>query len=301
MSCFITRQLLPRFARSLPRSPVAVRAGPARRSGEAAPSRVQGCRLNARLDPFRSCVDGVVRHRPSQNDGGVLFEKLRGTRCGGVRARRLALGGCTFRRTIQESKPRWRSTPPGAPSSGCCWTRWSTATGWGWCATATGTRVGPERANPGTSAFMPTGGLPAHRTRAHLRCDILVSVRRHHYGTTGNRLHLDVRAHFAEKARLYPRDPLVESVEPIAVNEAIMGDIVKSDASWVELSVEVVQRPPSNAWKSENGPRRSRCTARTTTTSWVAASGLSGLAPSAVVVRPPPAGKATVRFQRRSN
>ena len=201
-------------------------------------------------------------------------------------------GRMCISRTIRESKLRWRSTPPGAPSSGCCWTRWRTATGWGWCAQrrAQGSARGELSRHQRFHAY--GGTYLFHCARAHPRRDLRVSARRHHYGTTGNRLHLDVRAHFAVEAQLYPRDPMVESVAPLRVHEAIMGDIVKSDAGEVELSVEVVSTTPIEGGRSGMAPRRSRCTALTPSTNWVAASGSSGRVRSVAVVRPPPAGKA---------
>ena len=113
----------------------------------------------------------------------------------------------------------------------------------------------PGASYPGTSGFHAYGGLTCFIAPELTRDAIFECLRRrHHYGTTGNRLHLDVRAHFAVEAQLYPRDPMVESVAPLRVHEAIMGDIVKSDAGEVELSVEVVSTTPIEGVEIRNGP-----------------------------------------------
>lgn len=112
----------------------------------------------------------------------------------------------------------------------------------------------PGASYPGTSGFHAYGGLTCFIAPELTRDAIFECLRRrHHYGTTGNRLHLEVRARFAGDAMLYPRDPKVESVEPTRVGEAIMGDIVELDAGEVELSVEVVSTTPIERVEIRNG------------------------------------------------
>src|SRR3546814_14302237 len=78
--------------------------------------------------------------------------------------------------------------------------------------------------------------------------------RRHHYGTTGCRLHLDVRARLAGGGRLFERD---HNVFPDAtgseVDEVMMGDIVQTGDDEVELTVEVAAPAPIERIEIRNG------------------------------------------------
>ena len=188
------------------------------------------------------------------NDAGVLFEKLKGRDVVAY----AHVGG------------RWADVHfahnPGIETAMEIHSAWGTFEWLLLDALEDGHRVGvvcnsdghkgrPGASYPGTSGFHAYGGLTCFIAPDLTRDAIFECLRRrHHYGTTGNRLHLDVRAHFAEGAKLYPRDPLVESIEPITTHEAIMGDIVKSDAGEVELSVEVVSTTPIERLEIRNGP-----------------------------------------------
>jgi hypothetical protein len=77
--------------------------------------------------------------------------------------------------------------------------------------------------------------------------------RRHHYGTTGNRLHLDVRACFKTKANLFELDPRVYEIPPLLTTQAIMGDIVQTDDQAVDLSIEAVTHTPIERIEVLNG------------------------------------------------
>ena len=112
----------------------------------------------------------------------------------------------------------------------------------------------PGASYPGTSGFHAYGGLTCFIMPELTRDAIFECLRRrHHYGTTGNRLHLDVRAHFREQAQLYERDPLIEKVAPISVTEVMMGDIVHSTEPTLSLSVEVVSATPVERVEIRNG------------------------------------------------
>ena len=114
----------------------------------------------------------------------------------------------------------------------------------------------PGASYPGTSGFHAYGGLTCFIAPELTRDAIFECLRRRrHYGTTGNRLHLDVRARFANEALLYERDPLVEPVTPAPVHEVMMGDIVETSDKTVSLSVEVVSTSPIERLEFRNGAR----------------------------------------------
>ena len=70
------------------------------------------------------------------------------------------------------------------------------------------------------------------------------SRRRHHYGTTGCRIFLEVSARFTNPALLYQRDPLWFDIEPEEATDALMGDIVRVFYSQVEIAVEIESSSP---------------------------------------------------------
>ena len=103
----------------------------------------------------------------------------------------------------------------------------------------------PGASYPGAASFGAYGGLTCFLAEELTRDGLFECLRRrHHYGTTGNRLHLDVRARFAGRATLFERDPRSFDVEGRAVEEAMMGDIVQTDDSAVEISVACVAQAP---------------------------------------------------------
>ena len=87
----------------------------------------------------------------------------------------------------------------------------------------------PGASYPGAATFGAYGGLTCFLTDRLDRDAIFEALRRrHHYGTTGNRLHLDVRAEFAQGGTLFERDPKIHEAAGCPVDEAIMGDIVQT-------------------------------------------------------------------------
>jgi hypothetical protein len=103
----------------------------------------------------------------------------------------------------------------------------------------------PGASYPGAASFGAYGGLTCFLTEDLTRDSFFECLRRrHHYGTTGNRLHLDVRARFSSPATLYERDPRYTVDPGRPVTEAIMGDIVQTDADSVEIRVECVAQAP---------------------------------------------------------
>ena len=103
----------------------------------------------------------------------------------------------------------------------------------------------PGASHPGAADFGAYGGLTCFLTAKLSRDAIFDSMRRrHHYGTTGNRLHLDVRAFFKTKANLFELDPRIHKVTPLPATQAIMGDIVQTDDHAVDLTIETLSHTP---------------------------------------------------------
>ena len=103
----------------------------------------------------------------------------------------------------------------------------------------------PGASYPGAASFGAYGGLTCFLAKELTRDGLFECLRRrHHYGTTGNRLHLDVRARFAGQGALFERDPRYFPVAGYAVDEAIMGDIVQTDDDAVELFVDCIAQAP---------------------------------------------------------
>ena len=112
----------------------------------------------------------------------------------------------------------------------------------------------PGASYPGASEFGSYGGLTCilapELTRAAL-WDAL--VRRHHYGTTGARIHLEVQA-AVDGVRL-DDDPRSDAVEHTPVRNAVMGDIVATEAAELELAISVRGTAPLLSVEVRNGMR----------------------------------------------
>lgn len=104
----------------------------------------------------------------------------------------------------------------------------------------------PGACYPGASFFGSYGGLTCF-IADRLDRDAVFSAmrRRHHYGTTGNRMILEVRATAASEVDLFGRDPAVASGAASLRSRVIgMGDIARVSGEEVELSVRVVGSAP---------------------------------------------------------
>ncbi len=115
----------------------------------------------------------------------------------------------------------------------------------------------PGASHPGASIFGAYGGLTClyldELTRAGI-WDCMQS--RRHYGTTGDRLHLDVRALFAQDARRYPVDPKLDpEAGHEAVREAVMGDIVAVASRSATVRVRIDAASPIERVDLRAGPR----------------------------------------------
>lgn len=104
----------------------------------------------------------------------------------------------------------------------------------------------PGACYPGASFFGAQGGLTCYLADRLDRDAIFEALRRrHHYGTTGNRLLLDVTATAAADAELFLRDPaLFEGAARTHTRRFGMGDIACIDGDAVELAVSVEGSAP---------------------------------------------------------
>jgi len=68
--------------------------------------------------------------------------------------------------------------------------------------------------------------------------------RRRHYGTTGTRLFLDLRASFAQPVTSFSEDPQLAPGKEFTVREASMGDIIRPAPVPMRLAAEVIGTAP---------------------------------------------------------
>ena len=113
----------------------------------------------------------------------------------------------------------------------------------------------PGASYPGASMFGAYGGLTCFFAQELTRDGIFECLRRrHHYGTTGTRLHLDVYAVLPTAGKLFDEDPKAFPDTPFrSVSQVMMGDIVQTDDGYVTLSVEVSAQNPIERVEIRNG------------------------------------------------
>lgn len=113
----------------------------------------------------------------------------------------------------------------------------------------------PGASYPGDSMFGAYGGLTCFLTDRNDRDSIFEAQRRrHHYGTTGCRMHMDVRVALPEAGTLYERNPdAMPDTKTHQVLNAMMGDIVRTDAHTVEFSGEVIAHAGIERIEIRNG------------------------------------------------
>ena len=103
----------------------------------------------------------------------------------------------------------------------------------------------PGASHPGASMFGAYGGLTCVIAKQLTREGIWDCLkRRHHYGTTGDRMFLDVRATFGSAAELFEDDPKIGATASAPASEAMMGDIVRISAETARISVTVAASSP---------------------------------------------------------
>jgi len=113
----------------------------------------------------------------------------------------------------------------------------------------------PGASYPGAGTFGAKGGLTCFLARDLSRDALFAALRkRHHYGTSGSRIHLGVSAHFPTGGRLFDADPQAfADAASHHVDTAMMGDIVATADRAVTLEVEVAARAPIERIEVRNG------------------------------------------------
>lgn len=99
----------------------------------------------------------------------------------------------------------------------------------------------PGASYPGASVFGAYGGLTCFLAERLDRDAIFEAMRRrHHYGTTGSRIHVELKLVMDEPGRIYERNP--DAIPDAARTEsrvATMGDIVRTAADTVRVELEI--------------------------------------------------------------
>jgi hypothetical protein len=103
----------------------------------------------------------------------------------------------------------------------------------------------PGATRPGASSFGAIGGLTCY-FMPELTRDALFEALRHrrHYGTTGVRLYLDLRASFDRPVTGFSEDPQLGPAREFATREALMGDIIRPGGVPMRLAAEVIGTAP---------------------------------------------------------
>ncbi|TCT07901.1 DUF3604 domain-containing protein [Aquabacter spiritensis] len=121
-------------------------------------------------------------------------------------------------------------------------------------ASSDGHKGRPGAEPPGASMFGALGGLTCFLAARFDRAALFEAMRaRHHYGTTGCRLDLDVRADLPAGSLLFRDDPALGGAEGHPAEAAIMGDIVRAPSGTARLSVAVSAASPIVALEIRDG------------------------------------------------
>jgi hypothetical protein len=103
----------------------------------------------------------------------------------------------------------------------------------------------PGATTPGASTFGAIGGLTCYLMPELTRDALFEALRkRRHYGTTGTRIFLDVRATFEQDVTGFSEDPQLGPVQQSHVREAMMGDIIRPRNVPMTVFVDVVGTAP---------------------------------------------------------
>lgn len=103
----------------------------------------------------------------------------------------------------------------------------------------------PGATTPGASTFGAIGGLSCYFMPELTRDALFEALRqRRHYGTTGKRLFLDLRATFEKDVTGFSEDPKLGPAKEFPVREAMMGDIIRPGSVPMKLSVEAIGTAP---------------------------------------------------------
>lgn len=112
----------------------------------------------------------------------------------------------------------------------------------------------PGASHPGSTKFGAYGGLTCMLAPTFSREGFMQALKkRHHYGTTGSRVVLDIKAVFDSSAELFSDDPNVGNVTSVETNEAMMGDILRSGDEQVLFKIDVHGPSPIERIDIRNG------------------------------------------------
>jgi hypothetical protein len=103
----------------------------------------------------------------------------------------------------------------------------------------------PGATRPGASTFGAIGGLSCYFLSELTRDAVFEALRRrHHYGTTGTRIFIDLCGTFDRDVLRFEEDPLIEANDGVRTRDVAMGDIVRAGATPMRLSAEVIGTAP---------------------------------------------------------
>ncbi|NQU61850.1 MAG: DUF3604 domain-containing protein [Rhodospirillales bacterium] len=112
----------------------------------------------------------------------------------------------------------------------------------------------PGASHPGATKFGSYGGLTCTLASAFTRKELMDALKkRHHYGTTGNRVVLDTRALFDNPADCFSDDPKLGDATSVKASRAMMGDILKSTDDEVTFKIDVHGTSPVERIDIRNG------------------------------------------------
>jgi hypothetical protein len=112
----------------------------------------------------------------------------------------------------------------------------------------------PGASFPGATTFGAYGGLTCMLATELTRAGLIDALRRrHHYGTTGCRMVLDVRASFDSQAELFDDDPNLGETSSHPVDQAMMGDILRCTDGEVSLEIDIASTSPIERVDIRNG------------------------------------------------
>jgi hypothetical protein len=112
----------------------------------------------------------------------------------------------------------------------------------------------PGASHPGATSFGSYGGLTCLLAPDLTRAGLMEALRRrHHYGTTGCRMVLDTRVIFDGSAEKFDEDPNLGPTPSSQVSEAMMGDILKTDAGEISFRIDAHGSTPIERIEIRNG------------------------------------------------
>jgi hypothetical protein len=124
----------------------------------------------------------------------------------------------------------------------------------GICSNSDGHKGRPGASFPGATTFGSYGGLTCMLATELTRAGLIDALRRrHHYGTTGCRMVLDVRASFDADAELFDDDPNLGPATSKGVTGAMMGDILRFGGAEVALDIDIATSSPVERVDIRNG------------------------------------------------